>query len=302
MFQSLRIKLTLSKVLQFIVLVYQAIAVVIFIAALVFAYSWLKQPFLGAFFEPTMTRNDAGPTKPSEAWQLVNQGVQHGDQLISIAGEEIHSARDLDRVLNGFFPGETIPTTFRSTDGVLQTYDVTLRRFPTADRNTYLIVPSIVSMAFFALSLWIFGLRRNEPAGRAFTIFSSSMAVVAGTFFDLYTTHQFSNLWVLALPMAGGALIDLTLSFPQEARLVIGRPYLRWGGYVIAFFLAGYSYTTMSNLEQPTAYFTAWYASYFFDALAILLNLGLTVYRGFLAQSPVVKSQARVVLIGILEI
>ncbi len=282
-------------------MVYQAIAVVVFIAALVFAYNWLQLPFLGAFLEPTLTRNQAEPTKPSEAWQLVNQGAQHGDHLVSVAGEEIHNTRDLERVLGGFFPGETIPVVFQPMDGESQqTYDVTLHSFPASDRTSYLIVPSIVSFAFFALSLWIFGLRRNEPAGRAFTLFASSMAVVAGTFFDLYTTHQFSYFWILALPLAGGALVDLTLSFPQEARLVVGRPYLRWGGYVIALFLAGYSYVTMSNLEQPTAYFKAWYASYIFDALAILLHLGVTLYRGFLAQSPVVKSQARVVLIGIL--
>jgi len=39
---------------------------------------------------------------------------------------------------------------------------------------------------------------------------------------------------------------------------------------------------------------------YFFDAFAILFHLGMTIYRGTAAQSPVVKSQARVVLIGIL--
>jgi signal transduction histidine kinase len=300
MTQSLRISLTLNRILQFIVLVYQAIAIMLFIAALFFANAWLKQPFLGAFFEPTMAQSDAGPMKPGEAWQLVNQGVGHGDQLISVAGQEIRNARDVQEVLKGFFPGETIPVVVKALDGQIQTYDVTLHRFPTSDRTAYLVVPSIVSIAFFALSLWIFGLRRNEPAGRAFTIFASSMAVVTGTFFDLYTTHRFSYLWVTALPLAGGALVDLTLSFPQEARFVIGRPYLRWGGYVVALGLAGYSYATMSNSEQPTAYYMAWYASYIFDALAILFHFAATVYRGTSAQSPVVKSQARVVLIGLL--
>lgn len=299
MFQSLRFNLTLSRVLQFIVLIYQAIAVGVLIAALFFANAWLKQPFLGAFFEPTMARNDAGPINPSDAWQLVNQGVGHGDQLISVAGEEVRSAQDVENILNGYFPGETIPVIFQTADGGIETYDVTLHRFPASDRTAYLFAPAIASIAFLLLSLWIFGLRRSEPAGRAFTIFASSMSIVAGTFFDLYTTHQFPYLWALALPLAGGALVDLTLSFPQEARFVIGRPYLRWGGYVIALGLAGFSYVTMSNMEQPRAYFAAWYLAYFFDALAILFHVAMTIYRGFSAQSPVVKSQARVVLIGI---
>ena len=203
MIKSIRVNLTLSKVLQLIVLTYQSIAVVIFVAALVFAYNWLQQPFLGAFFEPTMVRNQAGPGKPSEAWQLYNQGVEHGDQLLSVAGQEIHNSKELEQLLSDFFPGETVPVVMRSMAGEVTTYNVELHQFPISDRTSYLIVPSIVSIAFFALSLWIFGLRRNEPSGRAFTVFVSSMALVAGLFFDLYTTHRFSYFWALALPMAG---------------------------------------------------------------------------------------------------
>lgn len=300
MIQSMRFNLTLSKILQLIVLVYQTIAVAIFMAALVFAYFWLQVPFLGAFFEPTMVMSPVGPQSTGNTWGLYNQGARYDDQLLSVSGEEISNANELKQVLERYFPGETVPVVIKSADGEETTYAVELHRLPGADRTVYLFVPSIVSIAFFSLSLWIFGLRRNEPAGRAFAIFASSMAIVAGLFFDLYTAHRFSFIWAIALPMAGGALIDLTLSFPQEARFVMGRPYLRWGGYLIAFVLAGCSIATMSNLEQPRAYFSAWYASYFFDAIAILFHFGVTIYRGFSAQSPVVRSQARVVLIGIL--
>ena len=300
MIKSIRLNLTLSKILQLIVLVYQTIAVAIFMTVLVFAYFSLQRPFLGAFFEPTMIMSPVGPRNPSDTWGLYNQGARYDDQLLSVSGEEVNNSNELEQVLGKYFPGETVPVVMKSADGEEITYDVELHRLPASDRTAYLFVPSIVGAAFFALSLWIFGLRRTEPAGRAFTVFVSSMAIVAGLFFDLYTTHRFSYIWALALPLAGGALVDLTLSFPQEARFVIGRPYLRWGGYVIAFVLAGYSFVTMSNLEQPRAYFSAWYASYFFDALAILFHLGMTIYRGYSAQSPVVRSQARVVLIGIL--
>lgn len=299
MFKPLRFNLTLSRVLQLIVLVYQAIAAAAFLMTLYLALSWIQKPFLGAFFEPTMVMNGGGPSEPSEAWQLYNQGIQHGDQLLSIAGKEVHNAEEMQQVLDGFFPGETIPVVTRSVDGEIETYEVELQRLPTPDRIAYWIVPSFVSLAFFALSFWVFGLRRTEPAGRAFTLFASSMATVAGTFFDLYTTHRFAYLWALALPLAGGALMDLSLSFPQEARAVVGRPYLRWSGYFIALILAGYSCLTMSNLEEPRAYFPAWYTSYFFNAIAALLYFGITIYRSFFAQSPVVKSQARMVLVGI---
>jgi signal transduction histidine kinase len=300
MFHSMRLNLTLNRILQLLVLIYQSAAAIIFVAALIFAFNWLQEPFLGTFFEPTMLSSPSGPRRPSEAWQLYNQGVRHGDQLLSVAGQEIRDARDLERALDGYSPGETVPVLIRSTNGSETAYEIELHLLPASDRLTFLIVPSIVSLAFFALSFWIFGLRRSEPAGRAFTLFTCSMAIVAGTFFDLYTTHRFSYIWALALAMAGGALLDLTLSFPQEARFVIGRPYLRWGGYLVALALAVYSFLSLSSLDRPMAYYSAWYASYFFDALAILLHFGVTVNRGFFAQSPVVRSQARVVLAGIL--
>lgn len=300
MFKRLRFNLTLSRFLQIVVFAYQISAIAIFLVALYLAVNWLRIPFLGAFFEPTMVMNGSGPSAPSSAWPLYNQGIQHGDQLLSIAGREIRNADDMRRALAGFYPGETVPVVVQTVEGEAVTYDVELQRLPRADVVAYLVIPSVVSAAFFALSLWIFGLRRTEPAGRAFTLFASSMAIVTGTFFDLYTTHRFSYYWVLALPIAGGALIDLTLSFPQEARAVVGRPYLRWSGYLIALLLAGYSHVTMLDIEHPRAYFAAWYASYFFDAFAILFHLVVTLHRAFFVPSPVVKSQARMVLIGLI--
>ena len=193
--QSIRFNLTLNKILQLIVLLYQSIAVIIFIAALVFAYKWLQEPFIGAFFEPTMVSSPAVPGKPSDAWQLYNQGVRHGDQLLSVAGKEIHNAKDMERVLNGFFPGETVPVVVRSVDKTEATYNVELHRLPATDRNSYLFVPSIVSVAFFALSLWIFGLRRNEPAGRAFTVFASETLPYHVLCGQLRSGHIFLQQW-----------------------------------------------------------------------------------------------------------
>jgi hypothetical protein len=180
MFKSIRNNLTLSKVLQLIVLVYQSIAVVVFIAALVFAYNWLQQPFLGAFFEPTMVMSPAGPRSSGEVWGLYAQGARYDDQLLSVSGEEINNANELEQVLDRYFPGETVPVVMKSVEGEETTYAVELHRLPGSDQIAYLFVPAIVSAVFFALSLWIFGLRRSEPAGRAFTVFASSMAIGRG--------------------------------------------------------------------------------------------------------------------------
>jgi signal transduction histidine kinase len=98
--------------------------------------------------------------------------------------------------------------------------------------------------------------------------------------------------------MVGGAFIDLALTFPQESRLLIGRPYLRWLGFPFGAFLSLYSFLFLFNFSQPTAYIPTWQSLYLFDAVAGLVFLGFNWYYAIYAPSPVVKSQARTVLFG----
>ena len=50
--------------MQTIVLVYQVLAAVVFVVSSVSAYSWLKNPFIGGFFEQTMVLNESVTRKP----------------------------------------------------------------------------------------------------------------------------------------------------------------------------------------------------------------------------------------------
>ncbi|MCL4527843.1 MAG: GAF domain-containing protein [Chloroflexi bacterium] len=299
----------LNQALQIAAFSYQFIAVAAFIAALILAGGWLRMPFLGAFYEHTLIFNGAVPTGDSAAWNLYDQGVRLGDQLLAVNGVQVHSTSDVQNVLSGrvqgtipttegFAPGETIPVTIRTASGAEKTLQVTLSVFPSEDEAAYFILPAIISFLFLAIGLWIFGMRRTETAGRAFAIFASSFSIASGSLFDLFTTHQLTFVWTLGVAIAGGALIDLALSFPQENRIVIGRPYLRWIGYIAALALAGYAFTTLYNFSHPTAYIEAWRWIYAFVGLSSIIYLLVNVYYGFTAQSPVIKTQARMIIGG----
>lgn len=298
MFNSERFTSILSKVLQGLVFVYQGAAVVAFAVTFFFANQWLKLPFLGATFEQTMAYNGNGPVGSKEGWDLYNQKIQLGEQLVTVAGREIHNSQDLQAVLAGFSPGENIPVVTRTRQGALKTYTVTLHAFPAADRNAYFVIPSIISLLFLSISVWIFGLRRTESAGRAFSIFATSLAIITGTLFDLYSTHIFSYLWTLGLALVGGALVDLALAFPQEFKPVISRPYLRWIGYAIGLVLAVNSFRVLYDFENPTAYFFSWQVLYIFSAVCGLFFLSVMIYHSIATRSPVVKSQARFIIGG----
>ena len=296
--QPYRINTVVSKVMQVLVLVYQAIAVLIFVASLFLAYGWLKNPFIGGFFEQTLILNDIDTTEAGKHWALYEQGFKLGDQLVSVDGQIISSAKDLDAVLGSHRVGQTVPVTIRTVEGADRSVDVTLQQFPASDRISYFILPAVLSIVFLVISLWIFGLRRTEPAGRAFSVMTSSLAIVIGSLFDLYTSHRFTYVWTMAAALSGGAMIDLALGFPQEARIAFGRPYLRWIGYIAGFILALNAYTKLYDFNNPTAYFTSWQMIYAFVGFSALFYFGALAFQALRAYSPVVKNQARTILYG----
>lgn len=296
--QSYRTSTVLSRVMQWLVLVYQAIAVLVFLASLYLAFDWLKNPFIGGFFEQTLVLNGVDTTEAGKHWPLYTQRFKLRDQLVSVDDRQISNAANLSAILSSHRSGDIVPVTIRTFEGEVRTVQVTLQPFPRADQISYFILPASLSLIFLIISLWIFGLRRTEPAGRAFSVMTSSLAIVIGALFDLYTSHRFTYLWTMAAALAAGAIIDLALGFPQEARIVIGRPYLRWIGYVIGISLALLAYTKLYDFQNPTAYFKPWQNIYVFVGLAGLFYFGALAYHAFLSYSPVVKNQARTILYG----
>jgi len=294
----LNVNTLVGRLPQLLVLLYQGIAVVAFGFSVYFGLQWLRLPFPGGFFEHTMVLNDSDTTVPGEQWELYRQGYSLGDQLIAINGTRVADAADLDRALASLQTGQTVTLQFNDPEQGIITTDVTLTAFPAEDRFAYFILPTIIGAIFLFIGLWIFGFRRTEPAGRAFSVLASSLGIAIGALFNLYTTHQFTPLWTYAVAMAGGALIDLALVFPQEARLIIGRPYLRYTGFLVAGLLAINAFGSLFNFERPTDYIRAWQLIYIFTGLSAVFYFGILGYRGFRSPSPIVKSQARTILAG----
>ncbi len=290
--------LFLDRALQVAVSFYQLVAVAAFVAALFLANGWLRTSFLGALYGQTLLVTNAAPSADSGAWDLYNQGAKPGDQLLAVNGVQVHTTAEVQSVLSGFFPGENIPVTVQAADGTQKTFQVTLNAFPSQDGTAYFILPSIVSLLFLAASLWIFGMRRTELAGRTFAVLSASLSMVIGLMFDLFTTHALVYLWTLGVALTGGALIDLAVSFPKELRAVVGRPYLRWLGYLAGLALAAYALVALYNLARPRDYIVAWSWLLGLTAAAGLVYVLVNALYGIFEQSPVVKTQARMILLG----
>ena len=304
---SQRNQTILNKAFQAAVLAYQAIAVVIFISVLSTAGDWLQTPFIGGFFEQTMVLNGSDTSEDGHSWAMYEQGFKVGDQLVSIDNIPVGSSEQLTGILFSHEVGDSVDvemvvcpsldTVDRSTCVSKQT-TIVLEAFSSTDRVAYFIMPEVLSLVFLIVSLWIFGLRRTEPAGRAFSIFTTSLAIVVGGLFDVYTVHSYTKIWTFALGMIGAAFIDLGLGFPQEIRVLIRRPYLRWIGYVVGLILSGNAVRLLFSETVPTAYISAWQIIYLFVGVAAIFYFFMLFYRALRSRSPVVKNQARTILGG----
>ena len=287
----------IESTLSVLVFLYQAIVLVAFVAMPFLAYNFYITPFPGAFFEHTLVVNNVQP--PGETrWELYKKGATFGDQLISIDGQPVQNITEVRQILRGYFPGETHRFTMRAQDGTVRDFDIVLSQFEFQDLLWFFFIPMFVAVVFMGVALWIYSLRRNETSGRAFAVLGVSVAAVIGGLFELHTTHYLSALWSISVPLVGASMLHLGLVFPQEARVVTRHPFLRWVGYVFAVLLGGYSLTTIGNMQSPYTYIDAWRYSYLLTAIGLLSYLGIMFYRLSPGSSPVVRQQARTVLIG----
>ncbi|MCX6079458.1 MAG: GAF domain-containing protein [Chloroflexi bacterium] len=298
----------LDRISQYMVIIYQAIVVLAMIAIPFWAFRFFQQPFIGVFVEHTMLTNGVGPDSNSVNWPIYDQGLRFGFQLVSISTLDanknpiqiIEPKRfgQIENLLKDSNPGQLISTTFRSPQGKLQTYTVPLNWFSFADQLRFFYLPYLVGMVYLTVSLWIFGLRRSESAGRAFSILASSVALVVGGLLDIYTTNHLTYLWVAAVPMVGAALIHLGLVFPQEARIVVRYPFLRWVVYFFALGLILFQYSFLFDFQRPAGYAISWTYSYIFASIGAIFFVAASFYRRYWSPSPVVRQQARTILLG----
>ena len=184
---SQRTQAIVNRVIQAILLAYLAIAVVIFISVLYAAGDWLKNPFIGDFFEHTMVLNGSDTSEDGKSWAMYVQGFNVGDQLVSVDGFPVSTSDQLKEILSTRTVGDQVTIRMRTIEGTLETAEIALQEFSIADRYAFFYIPEFLSFVFLIVSLWIFGLRRTEPAGRAFSIFTASLAIVVGSLFELYT-------------------------------------------------------------------------------------------------------------------
>ena len=296
-------KKTIDKVLETSVLIYQAIAVITFIAIPILAFQWWQTPFIGAFVEHSMIFNGIGPTREStedNRWELFISEVELGDQLIAIDGQNVTSAGEIKESLSTYKVGDEIQIAYQQAEGGEVNKNIKLISFPEPDKFRYFYFPYFIGLIYLGISLWLTKLRLADSSGRAFILFSSSFSLGAAALFEIYTTHYLTILWFSSVALAGGALLDLALSFPREFNFTKKYPNARRVGYGIALALSLFALPSIYNIQAATDYIQKWQFIYGFTGSSILFFIGVLLYRGYTDKSPIAKQQIKMVWWGIL--
>ncbi len=286
------------RVVPAIVTVYVMVAALTYLAAPVLAYTWLQTPFLGAFMEHSLVFIGAGPERPS-AWETLDlDEAPHTYQLLTIDDQEVSNVWDVPEILGEHEAGESVELTARSLAGLETSLEVELQIFPSGAITKFLYIPYGVGLIFLVSAIWVYLQRRSSEDGRSFVVFSSSIAILTGSLFDLYTTHYLTYFWCFSLVIVGAAAIDLVLVFPQKLKKLERYTYLQWIGYLPAWGLFFYIFPALFNTSRPFAYFPRWQMAYVFSGIATFLFLVVIAYRRYTSPSPVVRQQSRAILWG----
>ncbi len=270
-------------------------SVVILIWALTLAVQVLRLPFPGLFTEPTLVVNNLG----SMAWSGYAAGLRLPDQLIAIDGEPLDRSTALVEALRTRKPGDTVTFTVRhGKTGAVRQVQVTLMPLPRAAFRDFFLLPYFLSLFYLTAGGVILWLRSREEAAQVFVLFCIFVALVTGTFFDVYTTHRLFPVWVAAIPLAGSAAIHLALVFPCPSPLLRRFPGLRLLVYLPALGLAVAGWLTTADMAHPIAYFAPWRWGRAWAGMGGLALIGLMSYHRLFSHSPIIRAQTYVVLLG----
>jgi NtrC-family two-component system sensor histidine kinase KinB len=271
------------------------IAFCVYVVALALALQTVPRPFLGVFVEPTSVVSIAG----ADSWNGLAADLEFPDRLVRLDGHPLTRPPALYETLSGYASGEAVTLDVERPDGDSGRLNLRLESLPLSALFGFFVLPFGIGLGYLATGLAVYIVRRDRMVGRVFPVFCASFALASGTLFDLYTTHRLTQFWVLGMALIGGSLIHLGLVFPERFHLLHRRPWLSLVGYLPSVPIAIWGSATTVDMGAPWAYIPAWRTLYLYAGLGVLAWLAALVYRRFHTDSPAVRQQTRVVMLGV---
>ncbi len=275
----------------------QGFALVLMVIAPVLAVTWMRIPFVGVLVEPNLVISSALPTG-RVPWEGFSQGLRHPMVLYALDGQPLANSADLVGLLGEQGVGAEIALQAGYMPEGAGNFQIRLQAFPFADQLTYFWLPYIIGLIYLGSGIWVFNTRRYDRAAQAFAVFTSAVAIILFGFFDLFTTHALLPIWIFALGIAAGGVVSLGLLFPQEVWAVRRQAWVRSVGYASGMLLALLGVLGLLNPVLIPMGIGVWQLVLAIAGASFLFFSLLMIYRWRASASPVIREQARLVLLG----
>jgi hypothetical protein len=280
---------------RFITLLGFGVAVFIFFLSPLLAVSWSKEPFPGFLVEQTLVINGI----MGNNWEGQQQGLSYLQRVVRVDGVPVSTPAEYEAEISKHRVSQKISIFTTNQDGTSILYPaIPLQKFPTSDFMRLFWLPYLIGLAYLVIGFWVYRVRGQNRVGRALAFFCIVTALTCVLIFDLSTTHVASYVWVIAIVLAGGALLSLAMRFPQEWQLVTRHPWMLAIPYIIAILLAGWNLYVLISPANAWVYISTWGINYRFVAVAILFFLGMAIFHAYTNPSALIRRQSRIVLVG----
>jgi signal transduction histidine kinase len=294
-----------------LVFVILLIATAMFVIAPVLAIQWTQdQVFPSVLVQPNLLVSDANGSDWGPSPQLDTL-----DHIVGINDSAVANQSEYDQALNAAAPDDNeVDVAFlRSTTSNPQARPCgdsvtpgvyrceTTRSLQRLDSGEFLSLfglPYGLGLVFLLIGIWVFRQRGSQRTSQVLALFAGTASIMFATYFDGSTTNRLQGIAYLAIGASSGAILSLSLLFPQTTRLVERRPLMRFVVYVPGLIIAALAVITLWTSPDPWAYVTWQRWLLLLIAISIGFFFGMQIYRRARSDSPVVLQQSTIILWG----
>ena len=160
------------------------------------------------------------------------------------------------------------------------------------------MLPYGLGLVYLLIGIWVFRQRGNQRTSQVLALFAGTASIIFATYFDGSTTNRLQWAAYLAIGASSGAILSLSLLFPQTTRIIERHPLMRFVVYVPGLILAALTIITLFTAANPWAYVTWQQLVLLMMAASIPFFIGMQIYRRARSDSPVVLQQSSIILWG----
>ncbi len=281
------------------------LCVAIYVILPVIALRWASLPFPGFMLDPNFVVSAIGSNSDWPA-KTISPPITYPDQIVAMDGTEPSSVNQYMEQLSTYQIGEDITLTLQQPqDSQIEATQIPLREqtipliaFSATDMWNYFWLYYFCGLIFLLIGIGTFYLRSDTSSAQIFALLSVIGAISLGAVFDLNTTQYFTRVWLTGMAFVGSVNLLLAAHFPYKNKAFVNQRWLNWVIFIPSLIALIWAQWWLHLPSDPWAYAIPWRALFFLDGFGIVLSFFLLGYRSVSSPSPLVKQQARIILIG----